>query len=39
MQTKKRVQTGIGKLLFHRMGVVAVLIIAQLARYFVLLMY
>ena len=35
----RRFRSKIGKLLFHRMGVVAVLIIAQLALYFVLLVY
>ena len=30
---KRRVQSKIGKLLFHRMGIVAVLIIAQIALY------
>ncbi len=32
-QKEKRVQTGIGKLLFHRMGIVGVLIIAQIVLY------
>ena len=32
---QKRVLTGIGKLLFHRMGIVAVLIVAQLSLYVV----
>ena len=30
---KRRVQSKIGKLLFHRMGIVGVLIIAQIALY------
>ena len=30
---KRRVQSKIGKLLFHRMGIVAVLIVAQIVLY------
>ena len=33
MQVQKKVQSKIGKLLFHRMGIVGVLIIAQIALY------
>ncbi|MDE6589790.1 MAG: PLDc N-terminal domain-containing protein, partial [Oscillospiraceae bacterium] len=33
MQTQKRVQSKIGRLLFHRMGIIAVLIIAQIILY------
>ena len=34
-QRRKRVQTRIGKILFHRLGIVAVLIVAQLFLYVV----